>query len=106
MNSFQKLINFLNRLDDAGIPYTLEHNQDETIMVLTSIDSERWEVEFYANGEIDIEVFYSNVEDAELEGEEALERLFEISDEDDDDYEETEDDDYEGTEDDKDGSVP
>lgn len=91
MNVFQKLLDFLNRLDEAGLVYTLEHNRDETIMVNIAKENERWEVEFVADGDIDVEVFYSEEDD--LEDEEALERLFaddddEDDDEDDDDFDE------------------
>ncbi len=89
-NSFQKLLNFLNRLDDASLPYTFEHNSDETLMVLVSIEGERWEVEFFANGEVQVEVFYSVSEEGDLEGEEALDRLF-LDEEDLEDDEEGED---------------
>lgn len=81
MDMFQKLIGFLNRLDEVGLIYTLEHNRDDAVLVNVSRDNERWEVEFVADGDIDVEVFYS--EDGELEGEEALERLFEDSDDED-----------------------
>lgn len=88
MNMFQKLLDFLNRLDEVGLVYTLEHNRDETIMVTVSKENERWEVEFVADGDIDVEVFYSENDD--LEDEDALERLFDDSDgddsEDDDDF--------------------
>ncbi|MGH1469548.1 MAG: hypothetical protein ACRBCS_00030 [Cellvibrionaceae bacterium] len=94
LNSFQKLLDFLNRLDDAGLPYSLEHNSDETLMVLVSTEGERWEVEFFADGEVQVEVFYSVNEEDDLEGEDALERLF--LDEDDDEFDdEIEEDDLE-----------
>ncbi len=79
MNMFQKLIDFLNRLDEAGLTYTLEHNRDDTIMVVVSRDNERWEVEYAVNGDVDVEVFYSDEDD--LEDEEAIERLFDDSEE-------------------------
>ncbi|MGI1678670.1 MAG: hypothetical protein K6L75_08070 [Cellvibrionaceae bacterium] len=95
LNSFQKLLDFLNRLDDAGLPYTFEHNSDETLMVLVSIEGERWEAEFFADGEVQVEVFYSVSEEGDLEGEDALERLF-LDEESDDENEE---DDFEEDED-------
>jgi hypothetical protein len=82
MNMFQKLLDFLNRLDEAGLIYTLEHNRDDAILVNISRDNERWEVEFVGDGDVDVEVFYS--EEGDLEGEEALERLFEDSDDEED----------------------
>jgi len=74
--SFQKLLNFLNRLDDATLGYTLEHASEDTIMVTVSAGAQRWEVEFYADGDIQIEIFYSAETELGFEGEEALERLF------------------------------
>ncbi len=81
-NSLGKLLSFLNQLDDANIAYYIEHPRDETLMVNISADNERWEVEFYADGDIEVEVFYGEGPDVELEGEEALARLFENNDDD------------------------
>lgn len=74
---FNKFLAFLNRLDESGLAYTLEHNRDEAIMVCVSKDSERWEIEYLADGEVEVEVFYSDLEEDDLEDEESLERLFE-----------------------------
>ena len=93
MNSFQKLLDFLNKLDEAEITYSIEHNRDETVMVVVSVLDERWEVEFFADGEVEVEVFYASTEE-DLEGEEALDRLFDehsnvdFDDDDDDDDDE------------------
>ena len=97
MNSLQKLFDFLNRLDDAAITYNLDHVREDTITVVVSVPAERWEIEFYADGSVEIEVFYSNSEEDGFEGEEALERLFEDYTE--DFEEEFEDDDAEDDED-------
>jgi len=70
----QKLLDFINRLEQPKIHYTLEHNRDETVMVLVVVPGERWEVEFYADGEVEIEVFRSQGVIAGTETE--LERLF------------------------------
>lgn len=82
-NTFIKLLAFLNRLDEGGLTYTMEHNREDSVLICVSRDNERWEVDFLADGEIDVEVFYSDEEEG-LEDEEALDRLFE---EDDDDVE-------------------
>lgn len=92
MNSLQKLLDFLNKLDEYGLAYTLEHNREESLSVLVSVPGERWEVEYQADGEVAVDVFYSGSEQDDLEGEEALERLFADYEEDED---EDEDDDYE-----------
>ena len=93
MNSFQKLLDFLNRLDEAALTYVVEHSREDTMTVTVSAPSERWEVDFYGNGNVEVEVFYSNSAEEGLEGEEALERLF--GDYDDDEYEEEDDEEYE-----------
>ena|SRR5690606_20464222 len=107
-NSLQKVLDFLNKLDEHGLADSLEHNREETLTVLVGIPGERWEVEFRADGEVEVEVFYSGAEEDDLEGEESLERLFTDYD---DDYEEgedeneDEDDDFEEDDDDFDDDV-
>ena len=77
MTSFQKLLDFLGRLAEAKIHFSLASIRPETIAVLIAVPGERWEVEFFADGVVEVEVF-SSVQAAGivLEGEEALERLF------------------------------
>lgn len=111
MNSMKKLLDLLNKLDEYGIGYAMEHNREDTLTVFIAVPSERWEVEFHADGEIEVEVFYSGAGEEDLEGEEALERLFtdyEDEDEDEEDgFEEDEDDDFEDEEyDDEDEKGP
>lgn len=69
----QKLLNFLAKLKESQIHYTLECNRDEAIMVLIAVPGERWEVEFFAEGNVEVEVFKSN---EYMKGESELERLF------------------------------
>ncbi len=57
MNALGKLLSFLNRLEQANINYILRHVRDETIMVLISIPGQRWEVEFFEDGSIEVEKF-------------------------------------------------
>ncbi len=71
-NSLQKLLDFLNALDAAKIFYRLSRPRDEAIMVEVAVPGERWEVEFFADGEVAVEVFRS----AGMEGEEAIARLW------------------------------
>lgn len=59
MNSLAKLLSFLNRLDKAKISYSHEHNRDETIMVLVVVPGQRWEIEYFVDGSIEIEKFIS-----------------------------------------------
>lgn len=75
MNSLENLLNFLMRLRECCIHYTLVSPppRDEAIMVQVDMPGERWEVEFFADGEVEVEVFRSN---GRIEHEEALDRLF------------------------------
>jgi len=54
----QKLIDFLNKLEDVKIYYKLNKTCDEYIMVDISVPGEKWEVEFSAD-DVRIEKFIS-----------------------------------------------
>ena len=69
----QKLLDFLNRLDAVALSYRIEHNRDESVMVIVAVPSQRWEVEFFANDDIEVEVFEGI---GGVEGPERLEELF------------------------------
>ena len=73
------LTSFLDRLDDADIHYALSSVREGAILVTVSTQEERWEVEFMADGEIEIEIFTS---DGEIHDESMLEDLFAENDED------------------------
>ncbi len=68
-----QVITFLNRLKNARISYSLDHNRDEAIMVLIAVPGQRWEVEFLDDGSIEIEVFKG---DGEIYDEKKLDELF------------------------------
>ena len=51
-----KLLDFLNRLEEYGVYYRLNHVRD-SIMVELTIPGERWEVEFMRDNSIEIEKF-------------------------------------------------
>ena len=76
-NAFQRLLDFLVRLEEAHLHYALSHFRAETVAVEIAVPGERWEVEFFADGTVEIEVFSSvGTRGIQLEGAEALERLF------------------------------
>jgi hypothetical protein len=75
-NSFQKLLEFLKKLEDAKISFSLEFASDETIGVFISVPGERWEVDFFANGDVWVERFTNP--DKEIKKEEELEELFRL----------------------------
>lgn len=72
-NGFGKLVAFLNQLEQEQINYTLAHHRDETIMVNVAVAGERWEVEFFEDGSVEVERFVSS---GEIDGEEVLSELF------------------------------
>jgi len=71
--TIRSLTAFLQRLKEENIDYQLEHNRDETIMVLVTVPGERWEIEFFDDGQIEIERFKSN---GHLDNETVLTELF------------------------------
>lgn len=76
--SLKKLLCFLDRLERHKIWFRLERACSEALMVSVDVPGERWEIEFFANGEVEIETFRSTGEgvmgggDAQVE----LRRLF------------------------------
>jgi hypothetical protein len=60
MDNLQRLLNFLNNLQARKIYYRLEHVRPDTLMVLVTVPGERWEIEFLAEGDTQIEIFYSD----------------------------------------------
>ena len=76
MKSLQKLLAFLVKLDERKINYTLAHHREEAIMVFVAVPGERWEIEFFADEHVEIEIFKSD--NKGLEDESALSRLFDV----------------------------
>jgi len=68
----EKLLAFLDQLENEKIWYLLTHVR-ETVMVITAVPGELWEVEFFANGNVEVERYIST---GNLEDESALARLF------------------------------
>ncbi|KAF5044828.1 hypothetical protein [Proteiniclasticum sp. QWL-01] len=66
------LIDFLDKLDEKKIYYRLNKVRD-SIMVEIAVPGERWEVEFFADGEILVERFLSK---GEIKDKSELEILF------------------------------
>jgi hypothetical protein len=58
-DAYAALLSFLNRLDRAGMPYRLLHVRPESILVDVASPGWRWEIEFMADGTLEIERFQS-----------------------------------------------
>ena len=68
----KKLYTFLEQLEEAGIFFTLQRIR-ESIMVNVMVPGERWEVEFFEDGHVEVERF---VTVGEILDEKALDSLF------------------------------
>jgi hypothetical protein len=73
MKGMTKLLNFLCRLEDCKIHYRLEHSRKESIMVIPDVPGQKWEIEFFDDGNVEIEIFTS---DGEIRPESELDRFF------------------------------
>ena len=68
-----KLLEFLNKLEESNIYYKLNKIRD-SILVEITVPGERWEVEFFEDGKIEIEIFVSN---GQIKSESEIALLFE-----------------------------
>lgn len=58
-NALEKLLGFLRELDARRVHYRLSRPRDEAVMVEVFVPGQRWEVEFFADAHVEIEVFRS-----------------------------------------------
>ena len=70
-----KVFTFLENLRQNKIPFRLNSYRDDTICVDVRPPGSRWEVEFFADGEVEVEVFISV---GNIFGEEKLAELREL----------------------------
>ena len=73
------LFRFLHELELRKIHLELGRHRDDTIMVKVAVPRELWEVEYFEDGSVEVEVFRSV--GGGLEGPEALVRLLQREDE-------------------------
>jgi hypothetical protein len=57
--TFGKLLDLLNRLDAAQIYYRLDHTRPDSLMIDLAVPGWRWEIEFMADGSLDVERYRS-----------------------------------------------
>lgn len=72
-DGLQRVLSFLAELERMRAPYELAVNREDALMVLVATPGERWEIEFLADGDIEIERFRS---DGQIAGPEALDDLW------------------------------
>ena len=74
MNPLEKLLHFLTELDQRKIFHKLTQIRPEAIMVEVAVPGQRWEVEFFGDGHLEVEIFGKS--NGVVGGEEMLGRLF------------------------------
>jgi hypothetical protein len=57
--TFERLLKFLNRLDERHVHYRLGHTRPESVMIEVPLPDQRWEIEFMHDGSIEVERFTS-----------------------------------------------
>lgn len=67
------LTDFLKRLSAVSISFTLRYSREDSVMVCVDVPGERWEIEFFINGDVEVERFTS---DGVIQGRDALDDLF------------------------------
>jgi hypothetical protein len=67
----EKLTRFIAELEARSLHYDLGSHREGAIMVKVAVPGQRWEVEFFASGEVEVEVF----ESAGMLPEDSIERL-------------------------------
>jgi hypothetical protein len=58
--NLEDLLAFLQKLGKMKIHYTLAHNQEDAVSVMVAVPGERWEIDFFLNGDIYVERFKSD----------------------------------------------
>lgn len=53
------IFEFLNQLKSSNIYFNLNYIRENAIMIEISVPGQRWEVEFFANGTVEVERFRS-----------------------------------------------
>lgn len=71
----QALLNFITEIEQLNAPYRLSVARPDAVMVEVAVPGERWEIEFFATGEIEIERFRST---GQISGSDTLPELFKL----------------------------
>lgn len=59
MSAMERLLDFCAALDQRNAHYELLVARPEALMVLLSVPGERWEIEFFSDGHIELERYVS-----------------------------------------------
>lgn len=72
-NELKSLLDLLSRLEAAKIHFTLARNQEDAVSVEVVVPGQRWEIDCYSDGKIDVEIFRS---DGAIRDASAIDELF------------------------------
>lgn len=70
---FENLSAFLVRLEEAKISFQVARNRYDAVSVMVAVPGQRWEVDFLADGDVEVERFVSS---GQIDDESALEDWF------------------------------
>jgi hypothetical protein len=56
---FDRFLDFIRACKDVRAWYRIESIRDNTVMVLSKLPGQYWEIEFFDNGELEIERYFS-----------------------------------------------
>jgi hypothetical protein len=73
VDTFNKLLEFIEKLEELKIWYQLRHVRDSFVMVSVDVPGYKWEIEFCVDGTVAIEIFAS---DGKIYDEEKLVEFF------------------------------
>ena len=76
MNAYKRLLDFLSRLEQERIHYTLEHNRPESLMILAVMPGRRWDIKFFLDGHVETESFVSEGVKSDEKAEAQLEQFW------------------------------
>lgn len=54
------VLELLDRLEAARIHFTLARHQEDAITIEVAVPGQRWEIDCYSNGKVDVEIFKSD----------------------------------------------
>lgn len=75
-DTYSRLLDFLKRLTEVKIHFTLAYIREESVLVAIAVPGERWEVEFLRDGTVVVESFRNDGTIMHEEGIDELLRRF------------------------------
>lgn len=58
-DTYDRLLDYLDRLDQAGLQFRLARVRSDALMIEVSVPGQHWEIEFMRDGTVEIERYIS-----------------------------------------------